>query len=148
MLSIAIGSDHAGFELKQTLRSELERQSIPYHDFGTNTSEAVDYPDIAINVGNAVANHESDLGILICGSGIGMSIVANKISGVRAALCMSVDLASMSRRHNNANILVLAARFVETDTAIDIVNEFLNTSFESGGRHERRVNKIHKLTGR
>jgi ribose 5-phosphate isomerase B len=146
-LKIAIGSDHAGFDLKKTIVRLLTRLDTDVEDFGTHSAEPTDYPDIAVKVAKAVSENKADRGILICGSGIGMAIVANKFPGVRAALCDSVETARLSRSHNDANVLTLAGRFTPSDTAEAIVKAFLSTDFETGGRHERRVKKIHQLTG-
>lgn len=144
--SVAIASDHAGFALKAALKNWLEEQNIHYTDFGTFTPESCDYPDYAIKAARSVANREHEIGIVICGSGIGVSISANKIKGIRAALCWDEELAKLARQHNNANVLALPGRFLPEEKAIKMVELFLNTEFE-GGRHERRVDKIHKLTG-
>ncbi len=145
-LTIAIGSDHAGFELKQVVCKYLESQEITFKDFGTFSTDSVDYPDYAFAVASAVAKGECDRGILICGTGLGMSIVANKVKGIRAAECTTPYLAEMSRRHNNANVLTMGGRVLSAEEARDIVRVWLETRFE-GGRHQRRVDKIHQLTG-
>ena len=145
-LTIAIGSDHAGFELKEAVRKYLESLKISVKDFGTFSADSVDYPDYAFAVASAVAEGEFDRGILICGTGIGMSIVANKVKGIRAAECLTPYLAEVSRRHNNANVLTMGGRVLSVEEAREIVHIWLETPFE-GGRHQRRVNKIHKLTG-
>ncbi len=139
MLKIAIGADHAGFELKETLSSSLKEHELK--DFGTYSAASVDYPDFAHPVAFAVENKEFDLGILICGSGNGIAITANKHQGIRAAICWNTELASLARKHNNANILCLPARFISIKEAQEITNTFLNTEFE-GGRHANRVDKI------
>jgi ribose 5-phosphate isomerase B len=141
MPKIAIGADHAGFELKEKVREWLTRSGFEYKDFGTHTSESADYPDFAHPVSSAVENKEFDLGILICGSGNGVCITANKHQGIRAALAWTEDLASLARQHNDANILCLPARYISSDLAMKIADKFLNSSFE-GGRHDRRVKKI------
>ena len=145
-LTIAIGSDHAGFELKEAVRKYLESQEIAIKDFGTFSTDSVDYPDYAYAVASAVAKGEFDRGILICGTGLGMSIVANKVKGIRAAECTTPYLAEMSRRHNDANVLTLGGRVLSAEEAQKIVRAWLETQFE-GGRHQRRVDKIHQLTG-
>ncbi|HCW75896.1 MAG TPA: ribose 5-phosphate isomerase B [Candidatus Marinimicrobia bacterium] len=146
-MRLAIGSDHAGFEAKQSLVAYLERLGYPIIDAGCFSEESCDYPDYAMLVCDSVVNHDAECGILICGTGIGMSITANKITGIRAALCMDVDYARLAREHNNANVLCLGARF-QTDTAREKTTEiFLTTPF-AGGRHTKRVEKIHDLTGR
>ena len=138
-MKIAIGADHAGFELKETLRSSLTEYQLK--DFGTYSAESVDYPDFAHPVAFAVENGEFGLGILICGSGNGIAITANKHQGIRAAICWNTELASLARKHNNANILCLPARFISIKEAQEITQIFLTTEFE-GGRHANRVNKI------
>ena len=145
---IIIGSDHAGYDQKEHLKSFLGTLNIPVEDLGIHAAEPADYPEIAVDVAKAVAEKKEATGILVCGSGIGMSIVANKISGIRAALCMNEEMARLSRMHNNANVLVLAGRMIQFPVAEAIVRTFLNTTFESGTRHERRVKKIHALTQR
>jgi ribose 5-phosphate isomerase B len=141
MPKIAIGADHAGFELKEKVREWLTRSGFEYKDFGTYLAESSDYPDFAHPVASAVESKEFDLGILICGSGNGVAITANKHQDIRAALCWTEDLASLARQHNDANVLCLPARYITSDLAMKITDKFLNSSFE-GGRHERRVKKI------
>jgi len=143
-MKIAIGSDHAGFELKKEIISLLNDLGIESIDFGTNGLESVDYPDIGIKVSEAVSNKKIERGILICGTGVGMSIVANKFPGVRASLCNDLFTAKMSRLHNDANILVLGGRIVGKDLAKEIVKTWINTPFE-GERHCVRLNKIAKI---
>jgi ribose 5-phosphate isomerase B len=140
-MKIAIGSDHAGFEYKELIKKFLISQNIEFTDFGTYSSDSVDYPDFAHPVANSVENQDSNLGILVCGSGNGVAITANKHKGIRAALCWSVEITQLARQHNDANILCLPARFVSIDEAQNMVNAFLNTNFE-GGRHQNRVSKI------
>lgn len=144
---VAIGWDHAGFSLKEDLRKTLEQEGYTLRDFGTSSPEPVDYPDIAREVGEAVAAGRFDRGILICGTGVGMSMSANKIKGVRAAACSEPYSAMMSRKHNNANILCLGGRVVGIGLALEIARAFLQADFE-GGRHERRVAKIDALDER
>ena len=139
---IIIASDHAGFELKSVLKDYLN-QKYEIKDFGTFSEESVDYPDFGFAVAEKVMNKEFDFGILICGSGIGMSIVANKVKGVRAALCTSIEIAKLSRQHNNANILVLPGKFMTKNSAKNIVDIWLSADFD-GGRHKRRLDKISK----
>lgn len=141
MESIAIGADHAGFEYKEKLKTWLEKNGYTTKDFGTYTAESADYPDFAHPVALAVEKKEFELGLLICGSGNGIAITANKHQGIRAAICWNEELAALSRQHNNANVLCLPARFVTIDLAEKILDRFLHSSFE-GGRHERRVSKI------
>src|SRR5215211_6129064 len=138
---IAVGSDHAGFEYKEDLISFIEAKGFSYTDFGTHSKDAVDYPDFAHPVASAVEEGNASFGILICGSANGVAITANKHQGIRAAVCWQTDIARLARQHNNANIICLPSRFVSTPAAEEMVNIFLNTSFE-GGRHERRVEKI------
>ena len=145
-MNIAIASDHAGFELKLKIKSHLERQGFDVEDYGTFKTESVDYPDYGILASRAVAQGKADFGILVCGSGIGMSIIANKVKGIRAAVCTSEEMAEMSRRHNNANILALGGRMINHNYALKIIDKWLTTPFD-GGRHFRRINKIHQLTG-
>ncbi len=141
MTKVALGSDHAGFELKGRLGEALEELGFEPVDFGTHSSESTDYPDYGHAVSGAVSSGECQLGVLVCGSGIGMSMTANRHAGVRAALAWSEEVGEMARRHNDANVLVLPARFIDEGTAFDILKKFLQTSFD-GGRHERRVKKI------
>ena len=143
---IAIASDHAGFELKNKLKDHLNNHGVTVEDFGTFKSESVDYPDYGILAARAVSQQRADRGIVICGSGIGMSIVANKVKGIRAALCLSEEMAELSRRHNDANVLALPGRLIDHELALKIVDRWLKTPFD-GGRHLRRINKIHQLTG-
>ena len=143
---IAIGADHAGFELKEQIAEHLKEKGYEVKDFGAYSTDSVDYPDPAYSTAKSVSEQSSDEGILICGTGIGMSMVANKLPGVRAALCNSVETAQLSKKHNNANLLCLGARVEHTDSVEKIVDEWLNAKFEEG-RHERRVDKIHSLTG-
>jgi len=143
-MQIALGCDHRGFKLKQTIMEFLQQSSYSYHDFGCYNTESVDYPDFAQKVANAVASGEFDHGILICSTGIGMSIVANKIKGIRAALCHDTFTAERARLHNDANVLCLAGEDIEADEARKIVGIYLSTSFE-GGRHIPRLNKIKVL---
>ncbi len=138
---IAMCSDHAGYELKSIIQGYLESQGIQYTDFGTNSTNSCDYPDFAHPCANAIENEDCFPGIAMCGSGNGIQMTLNKHQGIRAALCWTVELAKLARQHNNANVLVLPARFIEPTLALDIVDAFLNTEFE-GGRHINRINKI------
>lgn len=140
-MKIAIGSDHAGFEYKQYLVRKLKQSGINVIDFGPESDASVDYPDYAHPVANCVENGQAKLGILICGSGNGVCITANKHKNIRAALCWNTDLAALARNHNNANVLCLPARFISKIMAGKITDSFINSNFE-GGRHERRVKKI------
>ena len=143
-MTIAIGSDHAGFPLKQVVKLWLEEHGYEVDDLGTYDTKSVDYPDYAAAVAHAVAEGKVDRGILICGTGIGMSMSANKVPGIRAALCTDVYTARMSRRHNDANVLCMGARVIGPGVAESIVEAWLSEEFE-GGRHARRVGKINAL---
>ena len=143
-MKIAIGSDHAGFGLKEDVLSLLKGSDHEVVDCGTNTTASVDYPDFGEKVSRMVSAGEADRGILICGTGIGMSMVANKFPNVRAALCNDLFSAKMSRLHNDANVLVLGGRIIGKDLAAEIVRTWLETSFE-GERHMRRLQKIKKI---
>jgi ribose 5-phosphate isomerase B len=138
---IAIGSDHAGYEYKEDLISFLEGRGFSFTDFGTHSKDSVDYPDFAHPVANAVENGEAAFGILVCGSGNGVAITANKHSHIRAAICWGEELAQLAREHNNANIICIPARFVREGDAEKMVDIFMRTMFE-GGRHSLRVEKI------
>ncbi|MHB9927494.1 ribose 5-phosphate isomerase B [Clostridium botulinum] len=140
-MKIALGSDHAGLPLKNEIIKYLEGKGIEIKDFGTYTEESCDYPDYAQKVAEKVVAKEFDFGILVCGTGIGISIAANKVKGVRAALCSDTFSAHACREHNNANILALGQRVVGVGLALDIVDNFLNAEFQ-GGRHENRINKM------
>ena len=142
-MKVIVGCDHAGFEYKKSLNEYLSLNGINFNDLGTNNCDSVDYPDYAHAVAKEVQKNSKNKGVLICGSANGVAITANKHKGIRAAICWNKELASLSRQHNNANILSLPARFLTTEEAIEIVDVFLTTDFE-GGRHERRVNKINK----
>ena len=142
MQTIAIGADHAGFSLKERLKKWLASNGYPTRDYGTFNEESVDYPDFAHPVAEAVEKKEFDLGLLVCGSGNGVAMAANKHAGIRAAICWNEDLAALAREHNNANVLCLPARFLKPEEAEQILDRFLHSSFE-GGRHARRVDKIH-----
>jgi ribose 5-phosphate isomerase B len=141
---IAIGCDHRGFALKEQIVPFLQNVGHSYHDFGCYNTAPVDYPDIAQKVGEAVAAGNFDQGILICNTGIGISIAANKIKGIRAALCCDVFATQRARQHNDANVLCLRGENIDTKSAVEIVKTFLTTDFE-GGRHIKRVNKIKAL---
>ena len=138
---LPIGADHAGFELKASLINYLTEKGYELKDFGCHSAESVDYPDFANPVASLVEETDGMKGILICGSGNGINMTANKYQGIRAALCWKAEIAELARLHNNANILVLPARFLSLEEAKDIVDIFFNTEFE-GGRHQNRVNKI------
>lgn len=140
-IKLAVGSDHAGFDLKKDLLVYLSEKGYSIEDMGPNSADSVDYPDFAHKVASSVETKSSDLGILICGSGNGVCITANKHHGVRAALAWEPELASLARQHNNANVICIPARFVSQEKAFQIVDAYLESTFE-GGRHENRVNKI------
>jgi ribose 5-phosphate isomerase B len=139
-MKLAIGSDHAGFEYKEKIKGLLEKKH-QVKDFGTHTTESADYPDFAHPVSLSVENKEHDLGILVCGSANGVAITANKHQGIRAAICWNEELASLARKHNNANVLCIPARFVDFEVTEKIIEKFLSTEFE-GGRHSTRIGKI------
>jgi len=143
-MRIALAADHAGVALKRDVIRTLEELGIGYEDFGTVSEESVDYPDYAVAVARRVASGEFDRGILVCGTGVGMAIAANKVAGVRAAPVVDLESARLSREHNDANVLALGARVTPSDQALAIVREFLQTPF-AGGRHQRRIDKIAAL---
>lgn len=140
-MKVGIGSDHGGYELKEYIKGFLEEEGIEYIDYGTNSSESVDYPEFGEKVALAVKDGECDRGIVVCGTGIGISISCNKVAGIRCALCGDTYSAKMSVEHNNAQVLALGGRVVGKDLALEIVSTWLSARFQ-GGRHERRVNKI------
>ena len=141
---IAIGADHAGFELKEKIKPLLTEIGYEVIDFGTNSTDSVDYPLIAKSLATSVASKNPQKGILICGTGIGMSIAANKIKGIIAAHCCDVETAKLARQHNNSNILTIGGRITDSELAKEIIKTWLNTDFE-GGRHQRRVQEIREL---
>jgi len=143
-MRIAIAADHAGFEEKEKIKKTLDEIGVAYDDMGTYSGDSVDYPDYARKVGEAVADGLYDRGLLLCGSGTGMAIAANKVPGVRAAVAWNEDIARLSRQHNDTNVLALPARFLPQDEINKIVKAWLAADFE-GGRHERRVEKIEKI---
>ena len=143
-MRVAIGSDHAGFALKETIKALLDELKLPYEDFGTTSPVPVDYPDVAQAVSHAVVGGRADRGILVCGTGIGMAMAANKIAGVRAAVVWDETSARLSRAHNDANIMTLGGRTTSAERAPGIVRAFLSTGYE-GGRHGRRLEKIARL---
>lgn len=145
-MKIAMGADHAGVELKHQLAEKLRADGYEVEDFGTHSTDSVDYPDFAATVARAVVDDEAELGVLVCGTGVGIGIAANKVDGARAATCNDLFTARMARAHNNANVLALGARVVGPGVAEEIVHIFVTTDFE-GGRHGRRVGKIHDLEG-
>ena len=140
MKKLAIAADHAGFELKEYLKEQLKNE-YEITDFGTHSLDSVDYPDFVHPAASSIENGENELGILVCGSGQGVSITANKHQKIRCALCWMPELAALARQHNNANMVSLPARFIAKELALEIVQKFLNTDFE-GGRHQNRVDKI------
>lgn len=144
-MKIAIAADHGGFILKEKLLGRLAAMGYEVTDFGTDTTESCDYPDFAQAVGEAVAEGRAECGVLICTTGIGMAMAANKISGVRAAPAQSVDEVRMTREHNDANVLTLGAKYVDERRAIEMILTFLETEFSKGERHMRRVGKIAQL---
>lgn len=138
---IAIGCDHGGLQIKNAVINYLKENAIDYHDFGCYTEESVDYPVYAYQVAKAVADGIAELGIICCGTGIGVSMAANKVKGIRAAVCTDEFCAEMTRRHNNANVLCMGGRVIDEEKAVKLASIFLNTPFD-GGRHEKRVNMI------
>src|SRR5712672_542294 len=143
-MKIAIASDHAGYEEKERLKPLLNELGIQYEDLGTVSEESVDYPDYALKVAEEVAQGRVEQGLLVCGSGTGMAIAANKVPGIRAAVAWNEEIARLSRQHNDANVLSLAARYIPDEEQEKIVKAWLSTDFE-GGRHERRVEKIEQI---
>ncbi len=143
-MKIALGADHAGFELKEKIKGQLQQQGYDVVDEGTVSNESVDYPDFARKVGEDVAGRRADRGILVCGTGIGMAIAANKVPGVRAASVTTEYEAQISREHNDANVLSLGARILSEDAIKNIIDKWLHTEF-LGGRHQRRVDKITQI---
>ncbi|AGB20147.1 ribose 5-phosphate isomerase B [Thermoanaerobacterium thermosaccharolyticum] len=141
---IAIGSDHGGYELKKAIKKHLDEKGIEYKDFGTFSEESVDYPDFALKVAEAVASGEFDKGILLCGTGVGISIAANKVPGIRAANVSDAFSARYSKEHNNANVLCMGGRVVGPGLAAILVDEWLNAEFQ-GGRHQKRLDKITEI---
>ena len=146
-MKIALGSDHGGFSLKKEIIKYLEKKNIEVTDFGTYTQDSCDYPDYAIKVAEEVAGGNFEFGIIVCGTGIGVSIVANKVPGIRAALCSDTFSAHATRQHNNANILTLGARVVGEGLVLDIVEVFITAKFE-GARHQKRIDKITEIEKR
>ncbi|MEO8129073.1 MAG: ribose 5-phosphate isomerase B [Bryobacteraceae bacterium] len=144
-MKIAIAADHAGFVLKQKLRDELRAKGYEVVDFGTTSEESTDYPDYAAAVGHSVVSGAAERGILVCSSGVGMSMAANKIPGIRAALAANAEEVRVTREHNDANVLTLGARFTSSEEAANLVDIFLNTNFSGGERHARRIAKLARL---
>ena len=143
-MKIAVASDHGGYLLKETVKKHLEDRGIEVLDLGTHSEESVDYPVYGRLCGATVANGEADLGVVCCGTGIGISIAANKVKGIRCGLCTSVEMAHLTKQHNNANILALGGRTTAPELALAIVDEWLDTEFE-GGRHQRRVDMLNEM---
>jgi ribose 5-phosphate isomerase B len=143
-MNILVSNDHAGVQLKNEVKSFLEEKGYVVENLGDNSGESVDYPDIIHPLAKEISENKDKKGIIMCGTGNGVSMVANKYEGVRAGLCWSKEIAELIRKHNDANVLSLPARFISTKEALEIVQVFLETDFEDGGRHERRVEKIDK----
>jgi ribose 5-phosphate isomerase B len=146
-MRIALGADHAGFALKEDIKKTLAEFGLTVEDFGTGSTDSVDYPDFAERVARGVAGGQFDRGILVCGTGIGMAIAANKIPGIRAATVTDVEMARLSREHNDANVLAIGGRLLDKKRALEIVRTFLETPF-GGDRHQRRLDKIKDLESR
>ena len=140
-MKIALGNDHAGVEMKRILKTWLEEQGYEVSNYGTDSTDSMDYPDVVHPLARAVEKGEYPVGILVCGSGQGVSFTANKHQGIRAALCWEPEIAELARSHNNANILALPGRFLDAETGIEIAKKFLETEFE-GGRHQNRIDKV------
>lgn len=143
-MKIAVASDHGGFALKEEVKKHLMERGLEVLDLGTHSEESVDYPVYGRACGEAVASGTADLGIVVCGTGIGISIAANKVKGIRCGLCTSVEMARLTKQHNNANILALGGRTTETSLAMEIVDAWLDTEFE-GGRHQRRIDLLDQM---
>lgn len=143
-MKIAMASDHAGYELKEAVKQHLQEKGIEIIDLGTNSTESVDYPVFGQKCGQAVADGTADKGIVCCGTGIGISMAANKVKGARCALVTDVNMAVMTKKHNDANILAMGARTTETDNALNMVDAWLETEFE-GGRHQRRIDLLNNM---
>lgn len=143
-MKIALGADHGGFELKEKVKTHLIKKGYEVLDLGTNSTDSVDYPEFGHAVGHAVVDKKAEFGIVVCGTGIGISIAANKVPGVRAALCTNTTMARLTREHNNANILAMGGRIIGDVLALEMVDTFLDTEFQ-GGRHENRINKIESV---
>ena len=143
-MKLVVGSDHAAYELKEAIKEKLIKEGHEVIDVGCDSTESVDYPKYGHAVGRTVASGEAERGIAVCGSGIGISIACNKVPGIRAALCTSVEMAEMCRRHNNANVVCMGARMISQELAFDIIDKWMTTDFE-GGKHLRRINEIEDL---
>ena len=140
-MRVAVASDHGGYKLKEKVKQYLESRDIDVIDLGTNSEESVDYPEYGRACAKAVAGGEADRGIVCCGTGIGISIAANKVKGIRCGLCTNVEMAKLTRQHNDANMLAMGGRIIDDETAMAITEAFIDTEFE-GGRHQRRIDKI------
>lgn len=138
---IALAADHAGFELKEKIRKYLDSMNFTYYDFGTHSTESMDYPDVIHPLCESIQSRQADVGIILCGSGNGVNMTANKHKGIRSALCWIPEIAKLAKQHNNANVIALPARFINEVTAKEIVDAFLSAHFE-GDRHQRRIDKI------
>ena len=143
-MKIAVASDHGGFKLKEEVKAHLLERGLEVLDLGTHTEDSVDYPEYGKACGEAVVGGQADVGIVVCGTGIGISIAANKVKGVRCGLCTSVEMATLTKQHNNANVLALGGRTTGTELAMQIVDAWLDTEFE-GGRHQRRVDMLDQM---
>lgn len=143
-MKIAVASDHGGYQLKETVKTHLVGRGFEVMDLGTDSEASVDYPVYGKACGEAVAEGKADLGVVVCGTGIGISMAANKVKGIRCGLCTSVEMARLTKQHNNANILALGGRTTETGLALEIVDTWLDTEFE-GGRHQRRVDLLDQM---
>ncbi|MBR2389323.1 MAG: ribose 5-phosphate isomerase B [Mogibacterium sp.] len=143
-MKLVVGSDHAAYELKEAIKEKLISEGHEVIDVGCDSTESVDYPKYGHAVGRAVASGEAERGIAVCGSGIGISIACNKVPGIRAALCTSVEMAEMCRRHNNANVVCMGARMISQELAFDIIDTWMTTDFEAG-KHLRRINEIEDI---
>ena len=143
-MKIAVASDHGGFKLKEEVKAHLLERGLEVLDLGTHTEDSVDYPAYGKACGEAVVSGQADVGIVVCGTGIGISIAANKVKGVRCGLCTSVEMATLTKQHDNANVLALGGRTTETGLAMQIVDAWLDTEFE-GGRHQRRVDMLDQM---
>ena len=141
-ITVALASDHAGFALKEELKTEITRLGLDYLDLGTDSSDSVDYPDFGRAVADALIDGRADRGVIVCGTGIGISIAANRVNGVRAAVCHDATTARLAREHNDANVLALGARIIGTEVAKDCLHAFLSATFDGGERHQRRVDKL------
>lgn len=144
-MKVAIGSDHAGFHLKEHIKTYLESNDIQVTDFGTHALDSVDYPDYAKKVGEDVINKKTDFGILVCGTGIGVSIAANKVKGIRAALIYNDETAYLAKAHNNANVITMGGRMTTKEQAVEMIKTYIKTTFED--RHQKRIDKIHQIEG-